>query len=168
MLPPMEHRNLQLQIRVTTAEKAAIKQSADRAGLDMSAWVLSRLFPQPQQRFQYLTQQLAEEPQNRRYLLAEINDLLSGLDGASLQQAIASPPPAGLDSYSANYVAAIVETAAGRNHLPAPAWTGSIKPLQEPVFGVQTPGLRLYLLTHSPPPFRRRNIFIDSSVGDRV
>jgi hypothetical protein len=28
--------------------------------------------------------------------------------------------------------------------------------------------LRLYLLTHSPAPFRRRNIFIDASVGSRV
>jgi len=29
-------------------------------------------------------------------------------------------------------------------------------------------GLRLHLLTHSPAPFRRRNIFIDASVGARV
>ena len=28
--------------------------------------------------------------------------------------------------------------------------------------------LRLHLLTHSPPPFRLRNIFIDSSVGTRM
>jgi len=28
--------------------------------------------------------------------------------------------------------------------------------------------LRLHLLTHSPPPFRRRNIFIDSSPDKQV
>jgi hypothetical protein len=36
------------------------------------------------------------------------------------------------------------------------------------VFGSDLQNLRLYLLTHSPPPFRRRNIFIDSTLGDRV
>ena len=41
-------------------------------------------------------------------------------------------------------------------------------PLAEPVFGSDLMSLRLYLLTHSPAPFRRRNIFIDASVGFRV
>jgi hypothetical protein len=36
------------------------------------------------------------------------------------------------------------------------------------VFGSELQSLRLYLLTHSPPPFRARNIFIDSSLGDRI
>jgi hypothetical protein len=29
-------------------------------------------------------------------------------------------------------------------------------------------GLRLHLLLSAPPAFRRRNIFLDASVGDRV
>lgn len=164
----MENRDLYLQIRVTGPEKAAIKQSADRAGLDMSAWVLSRLFPEPQQRFRDLAQQLADDPQNRRYLLAEINDLLSSLNATALPQAIVAPPPSKLEPYLANYVTAMVETAAVRKQIPLPTWTGSIKPLSKPVFGVTNPSLRLHLLTHSPPPFRRRNIFIDSGIGDRV
>lgn len=28
--------------------------------------------------------------------------------------------------------------------------------------------LRLHLLTRSPPPFRRRNLFVDSSIGQRA
>jgi hypothetical protein len=36
------------------------------------------------------------------------------------------------------------------------------------VFGSTLVSLRLYLLTHSPPPFRRRNIFIDATVGSSV
>jgi hypothetical protein len=40
--------------------------------------------------------------------------------------------------------------------------------LTEPVFGSELQSLRLYLLTHSPPPFRARNIFIDATLGDRV
>jgi hypothetical protein len=36
------------------------------------------------------------------------------------------------------------------------------------VFCSSLQSLRMHLLTHSPPPFRRRNIFIDSSLGQRV
>ena len=60
------------------------------------------------------------------------------------------------------------ETACNLRGLPAPAWTGKIEALAEPVFGSALPSLRLYLLTHSPASFRRRNIFIDSSVGAQV
>jgi hypothetical protein len=52
--------------------------------------------------------------------------------------------------------------------LAIPEWTRSIAPLAEPVFGSELQSLRLYLLTHSPPPFRARNIFIDATLGDRV
>jgi hypothetical protein len=43
-----------------------------------------------------------------------------------------------------------------------------VVPLEEPAFGTALQSLRLHLLTHSPPPFRLRNIFIDSSLGQRV
>jgi hypothetical protein len=36
------------------------------------------------------------------------------------------------------------------------------------VFGTPIESLRLHLLTASPPAFRRRRIFIDATVGDRV
>ena len=45
---------------------------------------------------------------------------------------------------------------------------GAIEALSEPEFGSQLQSLRLHLLTHSPPPFRRRNIFIDTSIGGQV
>jgi hypothetical protein len=40
--------------------------------------------------------------------------------------------------------------------------------LPQPVFGSELKALRLHLLTNSPPAFRRRNIFIDATLGDRV
>jgi hypothetical protein len=40
--------------------------------------------------------------------------------------------------------------------------------LADPFFGSELRSLRHYLLTHSPAPFRSRNIFIDSTVGDRI
>jgi len=52
--------------------------------------------------------------------------------------------------------------------VPGPPWPRATAPLAEPVFGSALMSLRLYLLTHSPAPFRRRNIFIDASVGSRV
>jgi hypothetical protein len=62
----------------------------------------------------------------------------------------------------------MVEVACAQRGIASPAWTRTIAPLTEPVFGSALMSLRLYLLTHSPAPFRRRNIFIDSTVGSRV
>jgi len=73
-----------------------------------------------------------------------------------------------LPPFLANYIAAMVEYACAKHRIAVPAWTRSIAPLADPVFGSELKGLRHYLLTHSPAPFRSRNIFIDSTVGDRV
>jgi len=55
-----------------------------------------------------------------------------------------------------------------RRGIEVPPWVQSVAPLREPVFGTSLPSLRLHLLMHTPAPFRRRNLFIDSSVGDPV
>jgi hypothetical protein len=62
----------------------------------------------------------------------------------------------------------MVEYACAKRDAALPSWTRSIAPLVEPAFGSRLASLRLHLLMHSPPPFRRRNIFIDSSIGSRV
>ena len=159
-------KSVQLQIRVSPAEKAAIRRAARRAGMDMSGYVLARVLPAPVGRFQDLAAACADS-QGASFALAELNSWLASLGGGELQEAVASPPPA-LTPYLANYVAAMVEVACAQRGIPPPAWTGAIAPLAEPVFGSALASLRLHLLTHSPPPFRRRNIFIDSSVGSRV
>lgn len=163
----MKAKDQQLQIRVTKAEKAAIQRAATRAGLDVSRWALGRLLPPSSRRFSELTSELAANPTERRYLLAEINDLLAALRASEFAAATADPP-APLEPYLANYVAAMVETAANRHGVASPAWTTQIAPLAEPVFGAGSPSLRLHLLLSSPPAFRRRRIFIDATVGDRV
>jgi hypothetical protein len=81
---------------------------------------------------------------------------------------VAASPQIKLSPYLANYVAAMVELACARRAIAVPAWTRPIEPLQDPSFGSSLPNLRHYLLTHSPAPFRRRNIFIDSTLGSRV
>lgn len=79
-----------------------------------------------------------------------------------------SAPTAPLAGIQANYIAAMVESACARCAIDVPTWTGQIAPLASPYFGSQLESLRLYLLTHSPPAFRRRNIFIDASIGAQV
>jgi hypothetical protein len=99
------------------------------------------------------------------YPLAELNDLLTA---ASAEQIEMLPAPQISDSYWLNYVAAMVELAAHRAGVVPPLWTARVTPLDAPVFFDDSLSLRAHLLTVSPPPFRRRNIFIDSSIGDRV
>jgi hypothetical protein len=99
------------------------------------------------------------------YPLAELNDLLTAASGTEIESL---SRPAIDDPYRMNYVTAMVELAAHRTGVVPPQWTDSVKPLDEPVFIDPSLKLRAHLLTVSPPPFRRRNIFIDSSLGGRV
>ncbi len=156
----------QIQIRVTPAQKAAIRRAARRAGLDMSSYVLARLLPAPARRFQELTESCTD-PRGARFALAELNSCLESLGVGELREAVSSPPPR-LPPKLANYVAAMVEYACGKKGVAPPSWVHATAPLTEPEFGSSLMSLRLYLLTHSPAPFRRRNIFIDASVGSRV
>lgn len=156
----------QIQIRVSPAQKAAIRRAARLAGLDMSAYVLARLLPAASRRFQELTAACADD-RHGRFALAELNSWLASLGAGELVEAVVTPP-ARLTPYLANYIAAMTEVACAQNRVPPPAWAAAIPPLAEPAFGTTLLSLRLYLLTHSPAPFRRRNIFIDASVGSRV
>ncbi len=163
---PATTKSAQLQIRVASAEKAAIQRAARRSGLDMSAYVLAKVLPAHARRFQELTE-ACRDPQSTRFALAELNSFLAALGAGELRDAVASPLPE-LTPFVANYVAAMVEYACAQHSLAPPAWTERVAPLDEPAFGSALTSLRLYLLTHSPAPFRRRNIFIDSTVGARV
>jgi hypothetical protein len=97
--------------------------------------------------------------------LAELNDLLTAARGEDIESL---PAPTIADPYRLNYVTAMVEMAAHRAQVAPPLWTSTVAPLSRPVFIDPSLSLRAHLLTASPPPFRRRNIFIDSSIGARV
>jgi uncharacterized protein (DUF1778 family) len=160
-------RHSQLQVRVSKAEKNAIRRAAERAGMDMSAYVLARVLPAATREFEHSVKALTG-PAPPSFALAELNSLLSRLAADELRDAIAARPSVELSPFLANYVAAMVEAACARRAISVPAWTRAIAPLEEPVFGSALERLRLYLLTHSPAPFRRRNLFIDSSLGEQV
>jgi hypothetical protein len=99
------------------------------------------------------------------YPLAELNDLLAAAPAEEIERL---PLPSIRDAYRLNYVTAMVELSAHRAGVVPPLWTASVPPLAAPVFFDDSLKLRAHLLTASPPPFRRRNIFVDSSIGDRV
>jgi len=160
-------RSEQLQIRVSPAEKAAIRRAAQHAAMDMSAYVLSRALPAPAIRLQACVEACAG-PAPPSFGLAEIDTLLASWTAAELRDAIATPPIIALTPFLSNYIAAMIEQVCERRSVRVPSWVRAIQPLPEPAFGSTLKSLRLHLLTHSPPPFRRRNIFIDTKVGDRV
>jgi hypothetical protein len=99
------------------------------------------------------------------YPLAELNDLLTAATGAEVE---ALPRLEIADAYRLNYVTAMVELAAHRTNVMPPLWTSDVEPLDRPYFIDPSMKLRWHLLISSPPPFRRRNIFIDTSLGGRV
>lgn len=159
----------QLQIRVTRAEKNRLRRLAQAAGQDVSAYVLSRVLPAPAANFHTLLRSFGRAD-DYRYPLAELNDLLAGLSSGQLPDAVAAVPPEfrELTPFLQNYVAAMVEQTCNQRAAEPPAWTTEVLPLAVPWFATPLRSLRLHLLTASPLAFKRRNIFIDASVGDRV
>lgn len=161
-------KSQQLQIRVSAEEKAEIQRRAAEAGMDVSKWVLKQVLPPPAERFQTLCTALAESQTERSYVLAELNDFLSSLSGKALAPTVREHPRVELPPFEANYVAAMVAHTAARKSIEAPVWIRKIQPLPAPWFASSLKSLRLHLLTSSPPAFRSRNLFVDSSVGDRA
>ena len=157
----------QLQIRVTKQQKAALARRARRSGQDVSSYVLSRALPAAALRFAELLRELADED-GRRFALAELNDVLCELAPGELADATSDAEPTGLSPQLQNHVAAMVELAAHRQGVAPPAWVRDIPPLEEPHWATPLAGLRLHLLRASPVPFRRRNLFVDASLGDRA
>jgi uncharacterized protein (DUF1778 family) len=163
----MGAKSEQLQIRVTPREKAAVKKLAAAAGQDVSSYVLARLLPPARGRFGALLKLLREE-EDRRYVLAELHDLLAGLARAELEQAVAGADLASLDSWLQNYVAAMVEQACARSGVQPPAWTSRVVALERPYFAAPLRSLRPHLLRAAPVVFKRRNLFVDATIGARV
>ena len=162
-----ERKTEYLQIRVTPSEKAAISRAAERAKLDTSEYVLSKALSPKQFEFEALVEELSNSSKSS-YSFAALNDFLSRLSREEFSLALINKPEVELNSEDANYLAAMVELSAQQKKIIAPIWTREIPALSKPIFGTELKKLRMHLLLTSPLAFRRRNIFIDSSVGDRV
>ena len=163
----MGAKSQHLQIRVTPREKALLKRAAAAAGQDLSTYVLARAIPPARVRFAELVTLLGDDT-DRRYVLAELNDFLAALAPAELRDAVPHAELGSLSPFLRNYVAAMVEQASHLAGVPAPSWTQDIPPLEAPWFATPLKSLRLHLLRAAPVPFKRRNLFVDASVGSRV
>lgn len=163
----MQTKTQQLQIRVTPHQKAALRRLAAAAGQDVSSYALSRLVPVERDRVGELLRALGADA-DRRYALAELHDFLHRLTSTAFGEAVARADLTGLSSYLANYVAAMVELAADQKGVAPPAWVRDVAPLESPAFATPLVSLRMHLLRSAPLPFKRRNIFVDASVGARV
>jgi hypothetical protein len=163
----MGAKTRQLQVRVSPRQKAAIQRLASRAGQSVSSYVLARVLPDVQLRFREILQALGVDS-NRRFALAELHDFLAALAPSEFADAVADAEIEKLSPLDANYVAAMVEQAASVKRIDPPRWTADVEPLTEPWFAVPFPSLRFYLVRASPVAFKRRNIFVDSALGDRV
>ncbi len=159
-------RTTQLQIRLTAAEKRSISEGARTAGMSVSAWVLAKLLPDLRCNIERLIKAVAR-PQEESYALAELNDLLTSMSRHQIERTFEDPMRLPESPLLKNQIAAMIELAAHRAQTEIPPWVRDIPPLSEPHFGTGLLGLRLHLLTSAPPPFRRRNIFVDASLGDR-
>jgi uncharacterized protein (DUF1778 family) len=156
-----------LQIRVTPGEKAQLVRRAHASGQDLSTYVMDRALPPAEATFLEVVRTLATQA-DPAYALAELNDLLSQLTPLDFASVVQDVPLGDLSPFLQSYVAAMVDVAADRIDCPPPAWTAEISGLDEPWFATPLPGLRLHLLRSAPIPFKRRNLFVDASVGARV
>lgn len=163
----MNQKTSQLQIRVTPAEKSALQRLARAAGQGMSAYVLARALPQNAEFIADLIDGVGDAAQ-RSYALAELNDWLTACTAYEYREIAPGVDVGCLKPVWQNYVAAMFELAAGLKETAPPVWTRGVVPLDEPWFATSLRSLRLHLLTASPTPFKRRNLFVDSSLGARV
>jgi hypothetical protein len=163
----MAAKSEQLQIRVTPDQKVALKRAAHRMGVDVSTYALSRLLPPIRTRAVEILASLRRGP-DHRFALADLHDFLTGVTPAQFRDVADDLAPDGLSAFLSNYVAAMVEQAASQKSESTPQWTRHVVPLDQPYFAVPFVRLRPHLLRVSPVPFKRRNLFVDATLGDRV
>jgi hypothetical protein len=143
-----------------------LKRPAAAAGHDVSEYVLARALPPTDRRLGELLTRVASA--ESRYALAELNDFLTACPPIGFRDAVAHAKLTPLSRYLQNYVAAMVEQAATAKGTAPPPWTADIAPLDTSHFATELASLRLHLLRSAPVPFKRRNIFVDSTIGARA
>ena len=158
----MVTKSEQLQIRLTSEEKARLKRLARRAGLDVSGYVLHMALGVEVRELRDILGALRRD-EKRSYALAALSDLLTRSTNGEFVTLSDDVDVRELPVFTQNYVAAMVEQQCVRRSVEAPTWLSLVQPLTEPWFATPLPGLRAHLLRQSPVAFRRRNIFVDRS-----
>ncbi len=84
-------KGCQLQIRVSKAQKSAIRRATARAGLGRSEYVLSQILSIPAERFRDHMREWSTG-KSPAFVLAALHDLLEGLTASEMREAIEAPP----------------------------------------------------------------------------
>ena len=155
-----------LQIRVSKQEKELIKSAAQSANMDMSAWLLKRALYFKSKIFNTIISKFSTE--HNTFVLAELHDFLHDLNRNEFEMALSIKPNNKLTDFQINYTIAMIAHRANQLNTSPPDWTCHFSVLKKPYFGTNLKSLRLHLLINSPIAFKQRNIYIDSSIGDRV
>lgn len=163
----MSTKSSQLQIRVSPKQKATIKRAAKASGLDMSEYILLKVIPPKREKALHLIKSLKSNSK-ASLILASFHDLIINCSAEEFVDTFSNFDLDGLEPYLQNYIAALIELGAKQKKILPPEFVKKVPRLREPYFASQLQSLRLHLLTSSPLPFRKRNLFIDSSLGDRV
>ena len=163
----MAGKSQQIQIRVTAAQKTRLRQLARRAGVDVSAYLLSQAMPDLHEQFQRAVTSLQDESE-QRYAFAEISELLSALGARELERTVCDVDLGGLSDFAQNYLAATVDHLCALRGAALPAWASTVSPLPAPWFATSLRSLRVHLLRSAPIAFKRRNLFVDSGPDARV
>ncbi len=162
-----QRKEEQVQIRISKQDKDRLRVFAKNKNMELSSFILESVIPSLFKKFQELLSDL-KRSKYPKIKLAEINDFLCALNSRDLKAAVANRFEVQLDDYYTNYVAAMIEVACDQKDIAIPVWTQEIAGLDNPVFGSSLKSIRLHLLANALIPFKARNIFIDSSIGDRV
>ena len=155
-----------------TLAKAALKRKAGAAGLDVSGYVLARVLPSTDVRMTAILGALGGHV-DMSFALAELNDILSACPPMAFADTVSSAvftahKMDALTALAQNYVAAMIEQTSHQKNVDPPSWVRRIAPLRAPYYATPLLSLRQHLIAASPVPFKRRNLFVDSAVGDRT
>jgi len=161
----MGARSSQLQIRVTPAEKAALKRLAHATGQSVSNYVLTRVLPREEMLVAELYQSLADSRSDPRRKLVELARILEHISPSDIEARVPEPEPGTLGPVLMNSIAALIESAAHEKGASTPPWVATVPPLPRPHFGWPLRSLRPHQLRVTPVPFKRRNLFFDPAAG---
>ncbi|MGE0159498.1 MAG: DUF1778 domain-containing protein [Gemmatimonadales bacterium] len=154
----MAGRTSQLQIRVSPEQKSALKRLAAAAGMNVSAYVLSRALPSPAGDLTRAFQGLRGGGDGCEGLL-ELASLLAGLETDQLRASMESVDVEGLTPVAQNRIAGLVEDFAGFRGVEPPGWASAVEPLPRPHFRWPLVSLWPYQLRVTRAAYKRRNVF---------
>ncbi len=123
-----------------------------------------RICPSPDhqtafRRFQRLVRQLARPESRRRFVFADIHDLLVKLGQQEFSGAVKHGPDVALSPFRANYLCGMVEYAAGLKGVRPPSWTAHVAPLRNPWFGTDLERELCSIIRRGPLQSRGGNIY---------